>query len=128
VLQEVKEAAGKDPDIIILNLPTWSALEINALQRASTLVVQKSLQEGFGLTVTEALWKGKTTVTSRIWWYTGTPFISIEPMKGRWTNAQLLGRRQIGGAVKYEKCSLYFLAVGSSRRPVGLVFLCPSVL
>ncbi len=60
VLKEVKEAAGEDPDIIILDLPPWCALEINALQRASTIIVQKSIREGFGLTVTEALWKGKT--------------------------------------------------------------------
>lgn len=62
VLQEVKEAAGHDPDVIILDLPPWCALEINAIQRASTLVIQKSLREGFGLTVTEALWKGKPTI------------------------------------------------------------------
>ncbi len=62
VLQEVKEAVGNDPDVIILDLPPWCALEINALQRASTVVVQKSLKEGFGLTVTEALWKGKPTI------------------------------------------------------------------
>jgi trehalose synthase len=66
VLQEVTEAAGNEPDIIILNLPPWCALEINALQRASTLVVQKSLREGFGLTVTEALWKGKPTIASAV--------------------------------------------------------------
>ncbi|HEY1265145.1 MAG TPA: glycosyltransferase [Terriglobales bacterium] len=66
VLREVKEAAGKDPDIIILDLPPWCALEINALQRASTLVVQKSIKEGFGLTVTEALWKGKPTIAGAV--------------------------------------------------------------
>jgi trehalose synthase len=66
VLQEVNEAAGEDPDIIILDLPPWCALEINALQRASTIVVQKSLKEGFGLTVTEALWKGKPTIASAV--------------------------------------------------------------
>jgi trehalose synthase len=66
VLQEVHEAAGGDPDIIVLDLPPWSALEINALQRASTIVVQKSLKEGFGLTVTEALWKGKPTIASAV--------------------------------------------------------------
>jgi len=66
VLQEVQEAAAADPDIIILDLPPWSALEINALQRASTLVVQKSLKEGFGLTVTEALWKGTPTIASAV--------------------------------------------------------------
>ena len=66
VLREVKEVAGNDPDIIILDLPPWCALEINAIQRASTIVVQKSLREGFGLTVTEALWKGKPTIASAV--------------------------------------------------------------
>jgi trehalose synthase len=66
VLQEVMEAAGDDPDVIILNLPPWSALEINALQRASSIVVQKSIKEGFGLTVTEALWKGKPVIAGAV--------------------------------------------------------------
>ncbi len=66
VLKEVKEAAGDDPDVIILDLPPWCALEINALQRASTLIVQKSIREGFGLTVTEALWKGKPTIAGAV--------------------------------------------------------------
>jgi trehalose synthase len=66
VLQEVMEAAGEDPDIIILNLPPWSALEINALQRASNIIIQKSLREGFGLTVTEALWKGKPVIANAV--------------------------------------------------------------
>jgi trehalose synthase len=66
VLKEVKAAAGEDRDIIILDLPPWCALEINALQRASTIVVQKSIREGFGLTVTEALWKGKPTIAGAV--------------------------------------------------------------
>jgi trehalose synthase len=66
VLKEVEEAAQNDPDIIILNLPPWCAVEINALQRASTIVIQKSLREGFGLTVTEALWKGKPTIAGAV--------------------------------------------------------------
>ena len=66
VLQEVKEAAGNDPDIIILDLPPWCAVQINAIQRASTIIVQKSLKEGFGLTVTEALWKGKPTIAGAV--------------------------------------------------------------
>src|SRR5437899_180418 len=66
VLAEVMEAAGDDPDIIVLNLPPWSGLEINALQSASTIIIQKSLKEGFGLTVTEALWKGKPTIGSAV--------------------------------------------------------------
>jgi len=66
VLQEVKEAAGNDPDIIILDLPPWCAVQINAIQRASTIIVQKSLREGFGLTVAEALWKGKPTIAGAV--------------------------------------------------------------
>jgi trehalose synthase len=66
VLQEVIEEAGNDPDIIILDLPPWCAIEINAIQRASTIIVQKSLKEGFGLTVTEALWKGKPTIAGAV--------------------------------------------------------------
>jgi len=66
VLGEVREAVGNDPDVIILELPPWCALEINALQQASTLIVQKSIKEGFGLTVTEALWKGKPTIASAV--------------------------------------------------------------
>jgi len=66
VLEEVKEAAGDDPDVIILNLPPWCALEVNALQRISTVVVQKSLKEGFGLTVTEALWKSKPVIAGAV--------------------------------------------------------------
>jgi len=66
VLAEVSEAAAGDADIHILDLPPWSATEINALQRGSTIVIQKSLREGFGLTVTEALWKRKPVVASAV--------------------------------------------------------------
>jgi trehalose synthase len=66
VLAEVREAAWDDPDVHVLDLPPWSAVEINALQRASTIVIQKSLREGFGLTVTEALWKKKPVVASAV--------------------------------------------------------------
>jgi trehalose synthase len=43
-----------------------NALMVNAIQRFATIVVQKSLREGFGLTVTEALWKGRPVVASRV--------------------------------------------------------------
>lgn len=66
VLQEVNEAAGDDPDIHVILLPPYSDTEINALVRASTIVVQKSLREGFGLTVAEALWKRKPVVAGAV--------------------------------------------------------------
>ncbi|KPK93329.1 MAG: glycosyl transferase family 1 [Deltaproteobacteria bacterium SM23_61] len=62
VLEEVREAAQDDPDIQILLLPPDAYLEINALQRAAAIVLQKSLREGFGLTVAEAMWKGKPVI------------------------------------------------------------------
>lgn len=62
VLREVQEAAADDPDIHVLLLPPFSDIEINAIVRASTVVLQKSIREGFGLTVSEALWKRKPVV------------------------------------------------------------------
>lgn len=66
VLQRVREQANNDPEIHLLMLPPNSDVEINALQRASAVVVQKSLKEGFGLTVSEALWKARPVVASAV--------------------------------------------------------------
>jgi trehalose synthase len=62
VFARVQEAAAGDPNIHILMLPSDAHLDINALQRGATVVVQKSVKEGFGLTVAEAMWKGKPVV------------------------------------------------------------------
>ncbi len=62
VLNEVYSAANGDPDIKILMLPSDAHRTINALQRVSDIVMQKSTREGFGLTVTEAMWKGKPVI------------------------------------------------------------------
>ncbi|MBN1164768.1 MAG: glycosyltransferase [Candidatus Krumholzibacteriota bacterium] len=62
VLDEVRTAAGGDRDIHILLLPADAHRTINALQRAADIVLQKSTREGFGLTVTEAMWKGKPVI------------------------------------------------------------------
>jgi trehalose synthase len=66
VLDEVRREAADDPNIFVLFLPPGSDVEINALQRASDIVLQKSLREGFGLTVAEALWKGKPVIASAV--------------------------------------------------------------
>lgn len=62
VLKEVKECAASDPDIFILLLPAFSDRDINALQRMADVILQKSTREGFGLTVSEAMWKGKPVI------------------------------------------------------------------
>ncbi len=64
VLKEVKKKAKGSRDIHILT--NISDVEVNALQRASAVILQKSLKEGFGLTVSEALWKGRPVVASDV--------------------------------------------------------------
>lgn len=66
VMEQVRREAESDPDVFILFLPPASDIEINALQRGSTIVLQKSLREGFGLTVAEALWKGRPVIASAV--------------------------------------------------------------
>ena len=61
------DAADGDPDIFILsNLNNVGSVEVNAFQVHSAALVQKSVREGFGLTVTEALWKGRPVVAGRV--------------------------------------------------------------
>lgn len=62
VLKEVQIAAKNDSDIHILYLPSDSHTTINALQSHAEIVLQKSIKEGFGLTVSEALWKKKPVI------------------------------------------------------------------
>ncbi|HUL44690.1 MAG TPA: glycosyltransferase [Bacteroidota bacterium] len=66
VMEDVRREAENDRDIFVLFLPPASDIEINALQRGSTIILQKSLREGFGLTVSEALWKGKPVIASGV--------------------------------------------------------------
>src|SRR3989338_3087071 len=67
ILEKVKKRAGTDPDIFLF----WDQSQINsnsvdcfvsAILTASTVVIQKSIKEGFGLTITEAMWKGKPVI------------------------------------------------------------------
>ena len=66
ILENIKKAEEEDPDIHVIYLPPSSDIEINALQRASTVILQKSLREGFGLTVSEALWKARPVIASAV--------------------------------------------------------------
>jgi trehalose synthase len=66
MLERVRAEARNDPDIHILLFSPSKATEINAFQRASTIVIQKSLREGFALTVSEALWKRRPMIGSAV--------------------------------------------------------------
>jgi trehalose synthase len=86
VLTEVMQASSADPDIHVLVLPPTAHHEINALQRAATIIIQKSTREGFGLTVAEGMWKGKPVIggfaggitVQIIWGVTGYTVNSVE--------------------------------------------------
>jgi trehalose synthase len=101
VLREVEQRAAGDRDVHVLLLPPFSDLEINALVRSSTVVMQKSLKEGFGLTVSEALWKRKPVIGGavggiKLQIINGvTGFLVHSPEGAAMRLAQLLGDRRL---------------------------------
>lgn len=77
--ERTKEHAGGDPDIHVLCFQRSNDLEVNALQTLSDVVIQKSTREGFGLVVTEALWKARPVVGGKAG---GIPLQIIEGQTG----------------------------------------------
>lgn len=67
VFAAVRDYAGNDPDVHLLTNPEHvGPLQINALQSTSDVILQRSTREGFGLTVTEAMWKGRPVIATRV--------------------------------------------------------------
>ena len=70
ILADLYEQTKYDENIHILNLPLQDRLEnwreVNAIQRAATVIMQPSTREGFGLVITEALWKGKPVIAANV--------------------------------------------------------------
>ena len=62
LLSDVREAAGRDPDISVIVLPPDPQIELNALERAATIAIQKPLQADFAIEVATAMWKGKPVI------------------------------------------------------------------
>ncbi len=133
VLAEVQAEAGNDPDVKVLELPVSAPLEVNALQRMSTVVIQKSLREGFGLTVAEALWKKKAVVASAVG---GIPLQVIHKHTGMLAHSVegaayqirfLLSHPDIAkrlGEQGHEHVRESFLITGNLRRYLTLFLLC----
>ena len=64
MIEKVKKHAGEDPDIHLVNID--NNMLVNAVQTGADIVLQKSIREGFGLTATEALWKGKPVIAGNV--------------------------------------------------------------
>jgi trehalose synthase len=62
VLGDVQEAASSDPDIAVIVLPPDPQIELNALERAATIAIQKLLKADFTIEVATAMWKGKPVI------------------------------------------------------------------
>ncbi len=66
LFEQVEEEAAKDADLFVFtNLAGTGNMEVNVFQRGCDVVIQKSLREGFGLVVSEALWKEKPVVAGK---------------------------------------------------------------
>ena len=88
--QHTYEYADSDPDIKILNnLNNVGAIEVNAFQSQSDVLMQKSIREGFGLTVTEALWKGRPTIAGDVG---GIPLQIVDGESGFLVSSARAGR------------------------------------
>jgi trehalose synthase len=115
---EVLEAARQDPDLLVLDLGPSHGLEVNALQRAATIVLQKSTREGFGLGVAEAMWKSKPVIVGFaggltaqvIYGVTGFTVNSVEgaAFRARQLLADPTLRERLGAAAR-ERVRQHFL-------------------
>lgn len=130
VFAEVLQQAAGDPDIHILGERQYEELEINALVRGADLVLQKSVKEGFGLTVSEALWKRKPVIASPAG---GLPLQVVHDVTGVVVSSAgeaaaqivaLLGdRRRMArlGEAGHAHVRREFLITGNLRRWLGLI-------
>jgi trehalose synthase len=67
IYESIREYVGSDPDVHLFTDPELvGALEVNAFQSASNVILQRSTREGFGLTVTEAMWKARPIVATPV--------------------------------------------------------------
>ncbi len=124
VFNELTKLSTEIKDLFILNLPPDSHREVNAFQRKATVVVQKSIKEGFGLVVTEAMWKGKAVVGSNVGGIKrqivhGVTGYLVNSVEGAaWRIKQLLGdeflRTQMGKNAK-ERVKHRFLIIRHLR-------------
>lgn len=118
VLDDVREVAAEDPDVLPVVLPPDPHADLNAIERGATIVLQKPLRTDFGLDATPAMWKAKPVVAStaggfRFQLVVGVTGYLVETVEGAafrirhlLTNPELIGRM---GAAGREHVRRHFL-------------------
>ena len=124
-LEKVIDYVRDDPDVFILsNLDNVGSVEINAFQSHADVVLQKSTREGFGLTVTEALWKARPTIGGAVG---GIPLQISDGETG-----YLVGSRRPSAPRAVSTCSPTRSGIGRwrsrARSTCGRHFLTPRLL
>ena len=123
--QHTFEYADDDPDIKILNnLNNVGAIEVNAFQSQSDVCLQKSIREGFGLTVTEALWKGRPTIGGNVG---GIP-LQIERRRDRLPRRLARAVRRSAASRSSPTPSSASASAGPARNTPASEFLSPRLL
>jgi trehalose synthase len=130
ILELVRNEAGNDPDIHILLFSPSIPLEINAFQRGSQVILQKSLKEGFALTVAEALWKGRQIIDGHTGLLVHTvegASLAIRSLLNQPELAMRLGengkRRVRNEFLITKKLKRYLLLLLALDKPRGTIFL-----
>lgn len=105
IFAQLQEQVKDLPDVHLLNLPPDSYIEINAFQRAASIVLQPSIKEGFGLTVSEGMWKEKPVIGGDVG---GIPGQITDGYNGFLVSPSEDGINEMAQRIKYLLLNPYF--------------------
>jgi trehalose synthase len=124
VYRQIQTVSADDPSIhLFTNLNGVGNIEVNAFQRLSRVIVQKSMREGFGLVVSEALWKGTPVVAGRTG---GIPLQMADGVGGVLVDSVAACAQAIGGLLEHPEWADALAEAGRER--VRAQFLLPRLL
>lgn len=105
IFAQLQEQVKDLPDVHLLNLPPDSHIEINAFQRAASVILQPSIKEGFGLTVSEGMWKEKPVIGGDVG---GIPGQITDGYNGFLVSPSEKGIDEMAQRIKYLLLNPYF--------------------
>jgi trehalose synthase len=112
IFAKLQEEVKSIPDVHLLNLPPDSYTEVNAFQRAASIVLQPSVKEGFGLTVSEGMWKEKPVIGGDVG---GIPGQITDGYNGFLVSPSEKGIDEMAQRIKYLLLNPYFASEMGKR-------------